>query len=155
MPRGVYQRDNARPKPRPVPLPVPSMPARKGRWRAATERAWASWFESGRASLLDEAGLAGLGRLMILIDRAESSEWPVGLAREVRLTEAAILRAANASPASVERPPTKPERREGQRAARARHMFRRRAECERLGIDEQELAGRELDALQPRQETTA
>ena len=123
------------------------MPSRKGSWRAATIRAWAGWAESGRMSLLDEAGMDALSRLMKLIDKADANDWPVGLAREVRLQEAALMRAANASPASVETAPTKPERKAQTRKARDRHIAKRQAELDRLGLTEDELAADELAAL--------
>jgi hypothetical protein len=147
MPRGVYTRQHARLKPDPIPLAVPPMPPRKGRWRAATEHAWASWFESGRASLLDEAGIAALGRLMKLIDKAEVDDWPLGLTREVRLQEAAILRQAQAEPASFKAPPTTDERTARREAFRGGHLLKRQAEREHLGTTEDEFALHEMSAL--------
>jgi hypothetical protein len=152
MPKGVYHRQFGPPKPEPVPLPVPPMPPRKGRWREATKRSWASWFESGRASLLDEAALAALGRLMILLDKAAAEDWPLGLAKEIRLAEASILRQAKASPAAIKAPPPADERREAKKAkARAVYQQNRERVGEELKLGrpatEAEVAAHELAAL--------
>jgi hypothetical protein len=68
-----------------------------GRWRASTHRLWDAWHTSGRASLLDDAGLEGLARLLILHDKAEAKDWAPSAAREVRLQEALLLRGVTAT----------------------------------------------------------
>jgi len=85
---------------------------------------------------------------MTLTDKAEADGWPVGLAREVRLLEASIMRSALAAPASVEEPESDSDRAERIAAFRARSKARRRSEMDELGLDEEGLARHELLALE-------
>src|SRR5438094_3737175 len=87
MPKGVYKRR----RPQGKPMPVPPMPPKHGPWRASSRRAWAAWFTSGRASLLDDAGRTALERLMRLVDDADREGWPREMAREVRLQETHLM----------------------------------------------------------------
>lgn len=91
MPRGKYKRQpiGRRAKPEAAP-PMPPKPG-GGRWRESTRRAWSSWFTSGRAGLLDDAGVQALVRLCSLHDRGEGEGWPREISREVRLLEAHLL----------------------------------------------------------------
>jgi hypothetical protein len=127
MPKGVYTRQHARPKVELVPMAPPPMPSRKGRWRASTQRAWASWAESGRMSALDQTGLASLGRLMHLLDKAEANDWPLGLTREIRLLEAALMRNIMTAPVAPAPEVVAEARKENIRASRERHKAKREA----------------------------
>jgi hypothetical protein len=123
------------------------MPPRKGRWRASTRRAWEGWWTSGKASVLDAAGLEALARLMALIDKAEAQDWPLGLTREIRLQEAALLRNTTAD---VDAAATEMD--DDGRVSRLRKKWidfnrRRRTRHEAEGLTEDEAASLELAAL--------
>jgi hypothetical protein len=141
---------------------TPKLPPHPTKWLKRTRETWDRWWASPATDLLDEAGRDALNRLIMLVDDLNRAETPKErrlIGDQVRKGEA---RLGLGRPLPEPDEPTGPvsvfdlspdERQSRKRAARARHMHRRRAECDRLGIDEQELAARELDALEPRQET--
>jgi hypothetical protein len=130
VPKGVYKRGGTAVQLK--PMPVPPMPSRHGKWRAATRKLWASWFTSGRASLLDDAGMVGLERLMRIADDADRRGWPQELAREVRLTEARLVESATAR--GVPHDASDEDRRAARREERAEATRRRRAAAEAVGL---------------------
>ena len=60
---------------------------------------------------------------MKLIDKAEQADWPLGLTREIRLQEAAILRAAGGIP-EIQRETPEAERKRRKADARKHHRER-------------------------------
>lgn len=115
------------------PMEVKPMPPRHGRWRAATVRAWESWFTSGKAALLDDVGMANLERWITLVDKADAAGWPLGLTREVRLQEAAIMRACADAAMAAEGTSSDNEAKALTReSVRERHVGRREAALDGL-----------------------
>ena len=99
------------------PVTAPRLPGKTGGWSPGASRRWKSWWSSGRAAALDEAGVEALIALIRLVDdmeRAESPSLRLRLASEVRRQEAALLPAAGAAA-----PPSQATTREDRMRARA------------------------------------
>jgi hypothetical protein len=153
VPKGVY--DHARRKPAVHAMAAPLMPSppHGRRWLASTQRSWASWWESGRAGLLDVAGVEELKRLVRMHDDAERAGWPADLHGQVRILETRLLTTIAPKALSV----AEIQKREVQAEILAEHRAERRevlaAErdaCAEAGV---ELASYELSALmQPQPE---
>jgi hypothetical protein len=72
------------------PLSVPALPRGLSNARKSTQDWWNAWFTSGRASLLDAAGMVVLERLCRLVDDAERTTDPslrLRLLTEIRRQE--------------------------------------------------------------------
>jgi|SRR5271166_4164263 len=65
------------------------LPAKHGRWRAQTVKAWESWWESPAAASWTPAQVAAAERLLMLVDELAGSP-DAKLAKEVRLAEASL-----------------------------------------------------------------
>jgi hypothetical protein len=137
-PLGATQR-GPRPQRR-VPLDVPPMPHGLGKARKSTKEWWEAWFTSGRASLLDDAGLAQLSRVAGMLDEAERAESPslrLRLRTEVRRQETALSRDVTKSAPAVDADAT--ERRAEHRREMEAGRLQRVADADRLGISIAEL----------------
>ena len=130
-------------------MPVPPMPPKHGPWRASSRRAWAAWFTSGRASLLDDAGRTALERLMRLVDDADREGWPREMAREVRLQEAHLMAKVAPSAMPSARSSQQTEERERRQRLQAEQRASPAQPANWTELTVQDVAKVELSALMP------